>query len=144
MKNPKLVGPVTITMCGKIVFDFCLFSILTSAMNTFFLNRIKPTTTLITNIQCTNHTVPGLLVHSNAILSTLSTVIFVTFVISRVRKKIGWSLLFSQKTPHKTTDIKNHITDLFWSWKACKKKFGDTIVRDISWLSWQIVFIRNI
>ena len=66
-------------------------------MNTFFLTRIKPTTTLITNIQCINHTVRGLLVHSNAILSTLSTVIFVIFVISRVRKKIGWSLLFSQK-----------------------------------------------
>ena len=97
MKNPKLVEPVTIIMCGKIVFDFCLFSILTSAMNTFFLTRIKPTTTLITNIQCTNHTVPGLLVHSNAILSTLSTVILLFLLSQVLERKLGGRFFLVKK-----------------------------------------------
>ena len=41
--------------------------LLPDCLNTFFLTHTKFTTTPITNIHCINHTVPGLLVHSDII-----------------------------------------------------------------------------
>ena len=50
-----------------IAFLFYLFSIFTSILNTIFLTRTKPTTTLTTDIYCISHAVPILLIHSDII-----------------------------------------------------------------------------
>ena len=88
LSNKVTYSAVSKYSCMRIldtVRHFYLFSIFTNILNTFFLTHTKSTP--ITDIDCINHTVSSLLVHSNIIWSTFRTCF--TFLSSKVIRDSG-------------------------------------------------------